>query len=207
MARIIERERQPGKKRAKAPWPPLAVLVGVAAALWGAAELDQDGAGGGRSLALLRGGTPTAATSRAVAARGGVSFSLCAGERRQNCVIDGDTFKLGDAKYRVTGIGTAEVHAACPAEAAQAEASTKALQGWLSAGAFQITTRLDQPTDRYGRTSALVYVQREGSQESVAHAMLAKGFARVSAHVGERPCADELLARERAAREAKLGGL
>ena len=60
-------------------------------------------------------------------------------------------------------------------------------------------------TDRYGRTSALVYVQREGSQESVAHAMLAKGFARVSAHVGERPCADELLARERAAREAKLG--
>ena len=39
----------------------------------------------------------------------------------------------------------------------------------------------------------------------MAHELLAKGFARVSAHVGERPCADELLARERAARQAKLG--
>ena len=39
--------------------------------------------------------------------------------------------------------------------------------------------------------------------------MLAAGFARVSAHVGEntggRPCADEMLAQERAARESKLG--
>ncbi len=35
--------------------------------------------------------------------------------------------------------------------------------------------------------------------------MLAKGFARVSAHVGDRACADELLAQERAARHAKLG--
>jgi hypothetical protein len=35
--------------------------------------------------------------------------------------------------------------------------------------------------------------------------MLARGFARVSTNVGDRPCAQELLARERAAREAKLG--
>src|SRR5262249_62221304 len=35
--------------------------------------------------------------------------------------------------------------------------------------------------------------------------MVAKGFARVSAHVGDRACADELLGQERAARRAKLG--
>src|SRR5215468_4310161 len=59
--------------------------------------------------------------------------------------------------------------------------------------------------DRYGRTLAMVYVVRDGARQSVAHEMLARGFARVSAHVGDRPCAEELLAQERGARRAKLG--
>jgi micrococcal nuclease len=106
-------------------------------------------------------------------------FTRCGPGRGAFCVIDGDTFKLGDTKYRVTGIDTAEVHAACPAEAAQAEASTKALQGWLSAGAFQITTRLDQPTDRYGRTLAIVKrTKPDGSEERLADWMQTHGGAR-----------------------------
>jgi hypothetical protein len=59
--------------------------------------------------------------------------------------------------------------------------------------------------DRYGRTLAMVYVLRDGARQSVAHEMLARGFARVAAHVGDRPCAEELLAQERGARRAKLG--
>src|SRR5207245_109396 len=59
--------------------------------------------------------------------------------------------------------------------------------------------------DRYGRARAMVYVMRDGVARSVTHEMLARGFARVSAHVGDRPCAEELLAQERAARRAKLG--
>ena len=95
------------------------------------------------------------------------------------CVIDGDTFKIGETKYRVTGIDTAEVHARCPAEAAQAEASTSALQGWLSKGAFQITTRLDEPTDRYGRTLAIVKrTKADGSEERLADWMQTHGGAR-----------------------------
>ena len=106
-------------------------------------------------------------------------FTRCGIGRGPFCVIDGDTFKLGDTKYRVTGIDTAEVKAACPAEAAQAEASTNALQGWLSAGAFQITTRLDEPTDRYGRTLAIVKrVKADGSEERLADWMQAHGGAR-----------------------------
>src|SRR5262249_16507201 len=46
-------------------------------------------------------------------------------------------------------------------------------------------------TDRYGRTLAMVYIMRDGVRQSVAHEMLARGFARVSAHVGDRPCAEE----------------
>jgi endonuclease YncB( thermonuclease family) len=106
-------------------------------------------------------------------------FTRCGPGRGAMCVIDGDTFKIGETKYRVTGIDTAEVHARCPAEAAQAEASTTALQGWLSAGAFQITTRLDQPTDRYGRTLAIVKrVRADGSEERLADWMQAHGGAR-----------------------------
>jgi len=106
-------------------------------------------------------------------------FTRCGPGRGTFCVIDGDTFKLGDTKYRVTGIDTAEVHARCPAEAARAEASTTALQGWLSAGAFQITTRLDQPTDRYGRTLAIVKRARvDGSEERLADWMQTHGGAR-----------------------------
>src|SRR5262249_59365446 len=59
--------------------------------------------------------------------------------------------------------------------------------------------------DRYGRTLAMVYVMRDGVRQSVTHEMLARGFARVSAHVGDRPCAEELLAQERGARRARLG--
>jgi endonuclease YncB( thermonuclease family) len=106
-------------------------------------------------------------------------FTRCGPGRGERCVIDGDTFKIGDTKYRVTGIDTAEVAARCPAEAAQAEASTAALQRWLNAGAFQITTRLDEPTDRYGRTLAIVKrVRADGSEERLADWMQAHGGAR-----------------------------
>jgi endonuclease YncB( thermonuclease family) len=106
-------------------------------------------------------------------------FTRCGPGRGEMCVIDGDTFKIGDAKYRVTGIDTAEVDAACPAEAAQAEASTAALQGWLNRGAFQITTRLDEPTDRYGRTLAIVKrVRADGSEDRLADWMTDHGGAR-----------------------------
>jgi endonuclease YncB( thermonuclease family) len=107
------------------------------------------------------------------------SFTRCGIGRGAFCVIDGDTFKLEDTKYRVTGIDTAEVHARCSAEAAQAEVSTAALQGWLGHGPFQITTRLDEPTDRYGRTLAIVKrVGANGREERLADWMIAQGGAR-----------------------------
>lgn len=95
------------------------------------------------------------------------------------CVVDGDTFKIAGQSFRVIEIDTAERTARCPAEAAQAEASTAALQRWLSAGRFQITKRLDEPVDRYGRT--LVIVKRKGADgrmENLADWMRENGGAR-----------------------------
>lgn len=95
------------------------------------------------------------------------------------CVVDGDTFKLGDTSVRVVGIDTAEREAECAAEAVQAEASTKALQGWLNRGPFRMTHRLDEPIDRYGRSLRTVYRLRpDGSEDRLADFMRNEGGAR-----------------------------
>ncbi|MEN8859541.1 thermonuclease family protein [Qipengyuania flava] len=106
-------------------------------------------------------------------------FTRCGRGRGYYCVVDGDTFKLGDTSVRVVGIDTAEVDAECPAEAVQAEASTEALQGWLNRGPFRMTHRLDEPIDRYGRSLRTVYRLRpDGSEDRLADFMRREGGAR-----------------------------
>lgn len=89
------------------------------------------------------------------------NFTRCGLGRGYYCVIDGDTFKIGKRNVRVVGIDTAEVDAQCSAEAIQAERSTAALQAWLNRGTFQMTARLDEPNDQYGRE--LRILKRTGS--------------------------------------------
>ncbi len=105
-------------------------------------------------------------------------FTRCGRGRGYYCVVDGDTFKLGDTSVRAVGIDTAEREAGCPAEAVQAEASTKALQGWLNRGPFRMTHRLDEPIDRYGRSLRTVYRLRpDGSEDRLADFMRREGGA------------------------------
>ena len=106
-------------------------------------------------------------------------FTRCGRGRGYYCVVDGDTFKLGDRAVRVVGIDTAEREADCAAEAVQAEASTKALQGWLNRGPFRMTHRLDEPIDRYGRSLRTVYrLHPDGSEDRLADFMRREGGAR-----------------------------
>ena len=106
-------------------------------------------------------------------------FTRCGRGRGYYCVVDGDTFKLGDTSVRVVGIDTAEREAECAAEAVQAEASAKALQGWLNRGPFRMTHRLDEPIDRYGRALRTVYRLRpDGSEDRLADVMRREGGAR-----------------------------
>ena len=106
-------------------------------------------------------------------------FTRCGRGRGYYCVVDGDTFKLGERSVRVVGIDTAETDAGCPAEAVQAEASTRAVQGWLNRGPFRMTHRLDEPTDRYGRSLRTVYRLRpDGSEDRLADVMRREGGAR-----------------------------
>ena len=106
-------------------------------------------------------------------------FTRCGRGRGYYCVVDGDTFKLGDTSVRVVGIDTAERDAECPVEAVQAEASAKALQGWLNRGPFRMTHRLDDPIDLYGRSLRTVYRLRpDGSEDRLADFMRREGGAR-----------------------------
>ena len=64
-------------------------------------------------------------------------------------------------------------------EAVQAEASTRALQGWLNRGPFRMTHRLEELTDRYGRGLRTVYRLRpDGSEDRLADCMRREGGAR-----------------------------
>lgn len=106
-------------------------------------------------------------------------FTRCGPGRGHACVIDGDTFKLGDRKIRIIGIDTAEVDARCPAEAVQAEAATAELQRLRNQGPFEMVGRIDDQQDRYGRDlRALRRTRPDGTAQSIAEEMRTSGVAR-----------------------------
>lgn len=106
-------------------------------------------------------------------------FTRCGKGRGAACVIDGDTFKLGDRKIRIIGIDTAEVQASCPAEAAMAEQSTAELQRLLNQGPFEMVGRTYGDKDRYGRDLRLLRrVRPDGTTQSIADEMRNTGGAR-----------------------------
>ena len=74
-------------------------------------------------------------------------FTRCGPGRGQACVIDGDTFKLGQRKIRIVGIDAPETHPAnCPEEARLGEAATAELMRLLNQGPFVMTGRIDDMT-------------------------------------------------------------
>ena len=114
-------------------------------------------------------------------------FTRCGRRRGQACVIDGDTFKLGDRKVRIIGIDTPETHPArCAEEARLGEAATAKLQDLLNQGPFEMTGRFDGMQDRYGRDlRALSRRRPDGTIQSIAADMRESGLAR--RYVGYKP--------------------
>jgi len=106
-------------------------------------------------------------------------FTRCGPGRGHACVIDGDTFKLGNRKVRIIGIDAPETHPArCPEEARLGEAATAKLQELLNQGPFTMTGRIDDTTDRYGRDLRAVERKRaDGTTQSIAAEMRASGLA------------------------------
>ena len=83
-----------------------------------------------------------------------------------------------------------------------ADDSRAALQALVAGHPLRLE-RLGPEHDRYGRLVAFAFIG--DAQQSVQQALLEQGYARVSARVGDKPCADGLLSAERAARTAGRG--
>src|SRR5262245_20889178 len=130
-----------------------------------------------------------------------------AGTGKVRAITDGRSFILDDGReIRLAAIEVPLAPAAGQSgpRAEAGLAARAALESMVASQSVELRQN-EAGTDRYGRTLAMVYIMRDGVRQSVAHEMLARGFARVSAHVGDRPCAEELLAQERGARRARLG--
>ena len=87
--------------------------------------------------------------------------------------------------------------------AIEADDASRAALNVLAAGRMLRLEKLGPEQDRYGRVVAIVYT--DDAHESLQQVMLAQGDARVSARVGDRPCAELLLKAERAARTTARG--
>ena len=103
--------------------------------------------------ALIRPRGPLAAQPERIETR----FTLCGPGRGNACVVDGDTFKLGTRRIRVTGIDAPELSgAACPAEAALGVRARDRLLVLLNAGPFDMVAHRLQRSDSYGRDLRVV---------------------------------------------------
>ena len=102
-------------------------------------------------------------------------FTRCGPGRGHGCVIDGDTFKLGDRKIRIIGIDAPETHPPrCAEEAAKGEAATARLQALLNKGPFEMVGSRADLTDRYSRD--LRTITRDG--RSIADQLREEGLVR-----------------------------
>jgi len=106
-------------------------------------------------------------------------FTRCGYGRAANCVIDGDSFHIGERTIRVVGIDAAELAGKCEAERARAETSTRALQDWLNRGPFRMASNPHEPTDKYRRELMTVTrTNADGSEDRLAAYMTRHGGAR-----------------------------
>ena len=106
-------------------------------------------------------------------------FSRCGPGRSHACVVDGDTFKLGQRKVRIIGIDAPETHPArCPEEARLGEQATAKLQELLNQGPFEMVAPVYGSRDRYGRDlRSIRRTLADGGTQSIADEMRESGLA------------------------------
>jgi micrococcal nuclease len=103
------------------------------------------------------------------------AFGFCAGRSGTNCVIDGDTFILGDETIRLGLIDAPELgNPACEAERELAQRAEQRLHALLNGGAVSLETVGSRDRDRFGRLLRDAVV----NGRSVSDALVAEGLAR-----------------------------
>ena len=102
------------------------------------------------------------------------TFTPCGPNGGPACVVDGETFQLGDRTIRITGIDAPDlVSPKCPAEHELAKRSAARLLQLLNAGPFDMIAHRLQMLDRHGKY--LMVVKRDG--KSIGKMMTDEGLA------------------------------
>lgn len=110
------------------------------------------------------------------------AFGFCHSGGGTDCVVDGDTIRLGGEKIRVADIDAPETHPPrCAEEARLGNQATRRLQQLLNGGTVSLQA-IDRDEDRYGRKLRVVLVDGR----SVGEALIGEGLAR-SYEGGRRP--------------------
>ncbi|MFL6797568.1 MAG: thermonuclease family protein [Xanthobacteraceae bacterium] len=156
---------------------------------------------------------PASGSAQMVQAGGPGQRSACgavpADAGQVTAVLDGRSFLLEDGReVRLAGIEVPFVPRSLESgrEAEAGRAAQEALKSLIGGRQVQLRQFKEGAGDRYGRVLAHASVMiATGGETSVAHEMLARGFALVSAQVGDLACAQELWREERGGRAGKLG--
>ena len=103
-----------------------------------------------------------------------VSFSACGHGNDWNCVVDGDTIRLGGEKIRVSDFNTPEIGKPdCERERQLGLRAKSRLIELLNRGPFDVSTTIGRDRDVYGRKLRLI--SRDGT--SLGDTLIAEGLA------------------------------
>ncbi len=130
---------------------------------------------------------PKAAAPDAASQRIDPPIAACGAGPAANCVIDGDTIRVGDRTIRVIGIDAPELHPPrCVDEAKKGLEARDKLAALAAQGPFFLTGAGTR--DEYGRELfSLVRVRPDNSLQSLAGDMIASGLARPYTGGARRP--------------------
>jgi endonuclease YncB( thermonuclease family) len=121
-------------------------------------------------------------------------------------IVDGRTFVLDDGReVRLAAVEVPPMPLPQETGAAPGGPAAKDALAALAEGDEVVLRRAEIPSDRYQRLLAYAYTVRDGAELFVQGELIAAGLARVGDRVGSQACAAELIGREAAARQAKLG--
>lgn len=102
------------------------------------------------------------------------TFTACVPGGAPACVVDGDTFRLGDRRIRVMGIDAPELaQPGCELEAALARRSADRLLALLNQGPFEMIAHRLQRQDRHERE--VMMLRRDG--KSIGSQLIDEGLA------------------------------
>jgi endonuclease YncB( thermonuclease family) len=126
-------------------------------------------------LGGLDGRSAVATQTKAPSVVAQAGFTLCSYDSRDDCVVDGDTFRYHGQTIRIADIDTPEVFSyRCPAEKELGERATDRLHVLLNAGPFDLEGYETRDEDQYGRK--LRIVSRDG--QSLGMMLVREGLAR-----------------------------